>query len=470
MKIIIFGTGRFYQERKEQISKDIEIIAFLDNNPRLQGTCMDGHPVIAPYAAGQLSYDKIVLMSVSEEAMKSQLLELGAEEDNIWYWERLVSEMHHGTFSLYCKDVKTIKNSGKKILIISTALNYDGGTIAAVYAARVLQERGNNVLLAAPGGDKAFINEITDDGIDVVLCPALPYLHREELFLVNQFDVVLVNVFQMLLCAYEISRIKPVMWWIHEPEELYEKTLKRFRKYIDGNERRAIDIYAVSNIAQRNFNAYFPGSIKKTFSYGIPDENEDSALKENTGEMIFAMVGMVCPRKAQDIFIKAIKQLNVQEKRKVQFWIIGFIGTDEYSSQIKEMAAEDESIKIKGLFTRKQMQEAYKKIDVIVCPSREDPLPIVITEGMMWEKPCIVSDRTGTAQYIEDGKNGFICKTGEPGDLREKMRRIIHNQGKLTEIGRKARHTYETHFSMKSFGERLEAALQDTINCWCSNN
>ena len=470
MKIVIFGVGRFYQERKAWIPADIEVAAFLDNNSKLQGQYIENRIIVSPCEVSRLSYDKIVLMSVSEESMKSQLIELGVKEESIWYWERLVSEAYHGTFKLHCAVRNPIKGYKKKILIISTALDYNGGTIAAVYAAKALQERGNNVLLAAPRGNKDFINEITEGGINLALCPALPYLHKEEIFLIDQFDAVLVNVFQMLLCAYEISKIKPVMWWIHEPEGLYKRTLTRFQKYINQNEKSTIDIYAVSNIAKRNFNLYFPDRIKETFSYGIPDENDGKILKGKTEELIFAIVGNVCPRKAQDVFVKAARLLNAVEKGKVQFWIIGFAGTDEYSNQIREMAAEDETLKIKGLFTRQKMEEAYKSVNVLVCPSLEDPLPIVATESMMWGKPCIVSDGTGTEQYIEDGKNGFICRTGDTEDLCEKMRWIIHNQEKLPEIGRKAREIYEAHFSMESFGERLETALQDTMEHWCNQN
>ncbi|MCI8597607.1 MAG: glycosyltransferase family 4 protein [Lachnospiraceae bacterium] len=468
MKIVIFGVGKFYQERKEKIPSEIEIVAFLDNNKKLQGSSMADRPIISPGDIKQLSYDKIILMSASEEAMKSQLLELGIGKREIWYWEEFVSAMNRGLLKLYCGNNKTEKFI-KRILIISTDIEYNGGTIAALYAARALQESGNLVVLAAPDGNKIFINEITDCGVNVVLCPALPYVGKEELFWIQQFDVVLVNVFQMALCACEISKIRPAMWWIHEPRDLYNKVLKRFQGYINKDGLENINIYAVSSIAETNFNFHFPNTIEHTLPYGIPDENKDIRLNEKTDTLVFAIVGTVCVRKAQDIFVKAVGLLNTEDKKNVQFWIIGSMGIDEYCTKIKKMVSKNEKIKIIGPLTRSEICEVYRNIDVVVCPSLEDPLPIVATEGMMYGKTCIVSDKTGTASYLKNGETGFICKAGDPSDLSEKMRYIIHNQNKLQGIGREARKIYDKYFSMESFGERLEIALKETIDNWSNN-
>lgn len=467
MKVIIFGLGRFYQERKDMITSDVEIVAFFDNNIELQGGTIDAKPIVSPMESGRFSYDKIILMSASEEEMKNQLLELGIEEEKIWYWERFFSEMYHGIFKLYCSNTNSKNRYTKKILIISTDLNYNGGTIVAAYAAKVLQECGNMVILAAPGGDKKFIKETTDSGINIMLCPALPYVQKEELFWIKQFDAVIVNVFQMILCACEISRIRPVLWWIHEPRDLFVQTIKRFQKVISMEQLERVDIYAVSNVPQRNFNFYFSDKIRKLLPYGIPDQREEAEVKEKKDHLIFAVIGVVCSVKAQDIFLKAIDLLSAEEKIGTEFWLIGFIGNDDYGRQIKEMASDREAIiKIKGQLTRSEIHEEYKKIDVVVCNSLEDSLPIVVTESMMYEKICIVSDTTGTAHYIKSGENGLVCKNGDPEDLCEKMRWVIHNQEKLHAMGSNARKIYEKHFSMKAFRRRLETALQDTVDNW----
>lgn len=463
MKIVIFGTGRFYQNRKEEIPSNVEIVAFLDNNQTLYGQYLDGCPIVSPCETKELCYDKIILMSASQEAMESQLLSLGIDSKSIWHWGQFVSEYGYNVLKVYYAQNNIIKPE-KKILIITTYLDYVGGTIAAVYAAKALQSRQNSVFLAAPGGNKRFIDETLEEGINVIISPSLPFVHKRGVFWIQQFDIVIVNVFQMVLCASEISRIKPVLWWIHEPGVLYEETLSQFQKYICMEQLKKCSIYAVSNIAQRNFNAYFMDRIEKVLPYGIPDYRKSIDLKNETDDLVFALIGAVCSRKAQDIFIKAMKLLTKEERKNVQFWLIGYIDTDEYGNQIRALAAGDGMIQIMGQLTRSEIYKIYDKIDVVVCPSLEDPLPIVVTEGMMYGKTCIVSDKTGNVQYITDKENGLICKAADPEDLCEKIRWVIHNKEKLSTIGAASRETYEKHFSMETFGQRLDEALQDTMD------
>ena len=47
----------------------------------------------------------------------------------------------------------------------------------------------------------------------------------------------------------------------------------------------------------------------------------------------------------------------------------------------------------------------------LISPSRDDPMPVVMTEGLMLQKICLCSTNCGTADYIEDGKNGFVFQS-----------------------------------------------------------
>ena len=73
--------------------------------------------------------------------------------------------------------------------------------------------------------------------------------------------------------------------------------------------------------------------------------------------MVLAVIGAVCPRKAQDIFVKAVGLLSVEEKQNVQFWIIGFIGNDEYGAQVRALAAKESTVKLAGPLTRSEICE-----------------------------------------------------------------------------------------------------------------
>lgn len=49
-KLVIFGTGNFYQDEKEKFDMldNIQICAFLDNNVKLRGVLLDGIQIYSP--------------------------------------------------------------------------------------------------------------------------------------------------------------------------------------------------------------------------------------------------------------------------------------------------------------------------------------------------------------------------------------------------------------------------------------
>lgn len=462
MKVVIFGIGKFYQRRKGELLSDteIELIAIVDNNVEIQGTYIDGIPVFAVEQSITLDFDIILLMSRRANEMKLQLSKLGVDTNRIWYWRRFKSEKERGKFHFYCGDLISTSVK-KKILIISTDLGYTGGALAAVYAAKALQKRNYFVVLAAPNGDPVFINEMKSNGLNLMICSALPYLYQEEFAFVEQFDAVIVNVFPMILCASEISKRKPVVWWIHEASDFYDANLIEFSEYANKERLSNIDIYGVSRIAQENFNHHFFNRITNTLAYGIPDEYQLPVEKNMKDRIVFAIIGGVTYRKAQDIFLEAVKEMRKEVKNEASFWIIGSFGQDSYSIRIKELALQEPSVSLLGEMTREEIRKAFSDIDVLVCPSREDPLPIVVTEAMMHGKVCIVSDSIGMVDYIVEGENGFMFKNDNIHSFSEKMDWVIRNRDKLMQIGQNARETYEKYFTLDCFGERLEKILQN---------
>ena len=135
---MIFGVGKFYKNRKDELEKYLgekdEIVSFLDNSVTDNIEYLGGIRILNPANITSLDYDKIVIMSSYEKEMREQLISLNCTNYNIWSWERFISEMSHGRFIHYGNALKT--NSNKNVLIISADLGYNGGTIAAVYAAK----------------------------------------------------------------------------------------------------------------------------------------------------------------------------------------------------------------------------------------------------------------------------------------------------------------------------------------------
>lgn len=473
IKLIIFGTGMFYKNRKSKLPSNVKIIAFLDNNEALWGKTIDNIEIFSPQDLLGFTYDKVLLMSRSSDEMKQQLLALKVDDEKIVTWEEFFKQTQHGRFSFFYGG--DIIGTNGRVLIISTPLGYTGAPITALYAAKALQMKGYDVVLCAEKGDENFVDEAIKYGVNVVLCPAIPYLGKEELFWIRQFDMVLVNTFLMAACACEISYLRPTIWWIHECgakfENYYPDTIKKFKKYIEGVIRSKANILGVSSIAVDIFNEYYPDRSDDVLPYGIPDDacplkNDDHESKK----LVFAVIGTICKRKGQREFLEAINLLQKNKKWEAEFWIIGDKADIVYADSLNDLADRCQSVKVKGGVSRSGLRKIYDQIDIVVCPSFEETMSIVLTEGMMLGKICISTNNTGMSRYIIDKKNGLICEAGNVRSLWKAMEWVLRNKDQLDPMRVNARETYEKYFTLERFAERLEKAMLQAKAVFEANN
>lgn len=459
MRLLIFGTGGFYRYwkmRLHEILGEDEIVAFVDNRAK-DKRYFEGMDVYLPHEILLLEFDRILLMSEYEREMQEQLQTLGVSDAKICFFDQYISEKSHGSVHLYIGDVY---RGEKRVLLMTNDLGYHGSAVALIRAAEALKRKKYEILIVASRGDEGFVKEIVSIGLNVMICPALPFIEKEEWFWIEKYDVVLVNTFPMIQAAYEIARRKPVLWWMHESRHTYEAVLYRCSNYLKAEMPNFLHIFTVSEPAKRNFESYWPLKVEKLLPYGIPDEYSVGTRKK-TSVFVFALIGTFIPIKAQDIFLKAIIEMTKEVDEDIEFWLIGNCDKDPYCVEVLRMAQSIPQVKILGVLNRIEMKRVYSDIDVLVCPSIEDSLPIVVAEAMMNCKICIVTRAVGTSRYIQDGENGFICETSSVESLCQKMKWVFYHRENLQNVKRNARVTYEKYFSMNSFGERLNEIISN---------
>lgn len=458
MRIIVFGVGRVYQDNKKYISVTDEIVAFVDNNDSLCGLQIDGITVHRPDDILNLSFDKIVMMSIYAFEMQQQLLKLGCRREDMLHYKEYIDRQWEGKMQVMFP-VGNRWNRGERCLIITTVLGYNGGTLAAIYAAKALQQKGYDVVIAAPEGDPVFVDEMYRQGICFIFYKNLSHGKVEELYWVRDFNYVIVNTLQMSCCAFEIAKTRKVILWLHEPLEMYHHINFWKKEMEEGTHRESVSVYAVSSIARKYFSQRYAVDSIKLLPYGIPDEMCLRPINQNKN-LTFAVVGPLKEGKGQDILLEALGRIGMEINDKYSFLIIGKISDSDYGRSIKEKVSRFPNVQMTGECTRKEMAQYYQKVDVVVIPSREETMSIVATEAMMLGKPFIISDTSGMVDYVEEYVNGLRFVSGDAEELAKKILWCIENRNELEVIGKHARKTYEKFFSMGIFGENLEAAIK----------
>lgn len=466
VNVVVFGVGKAYETRKNFFKENrdrINIVAFLDNNPEVQGKKIDERMVYAPDRIWQLDFSGIVILSKKyEQEMTKQLVAIGINQKLIWDYNTLVHAALRGkrTFHIGKRDLH--KSNKGKVLIITTYMGFNGGTMAAVHAAQALQNRGFEVMLSAPNVDERLLDEIVQAGLNVTIWECLPYIYEEDETWIRDYDVVIVNVFQMINCAYEISKIRPVVWWIHENRategNLYQDT-KQYFQIIDTSEwMNRVEVLGVSNIAKEAFNHFYPSVVNAVLPFGIPDRYMKESIQEvRKPKIVFAVTAAFSMLKGQRVLVEAEKKLTENEKKEIEIWFIGPNGKNE--QELKVFCGKKNNMRFFGRLSHEEVMHILPKIDVLVCPSLIETMSMAVIEGLMFEKLCITTDRTGIADYIENGKNGFVVKANDPAELAKCMSWIINNKEKWPSIQKEARKIFEKEFTLDKFGERLEREL-----------
>lgn len=462
MRIAIFGIGELYRKNKKNIAQYDTIVAFFDNNEKVQGETQEGIPVYSPLQIYKINYDKIIIMSNYAVEMKKQLLDLGCQKDRILHFAEYLNWQKKGKMEIYFAGEKRVLANACKCLIITSPLGYHGGSITAVYAALELQNRGYEAVIAAPEGDMQFINEFRKKGITFFLYPNLRFARWEELFWIEDFQKIIVNTYPMMLCALEIGKHRQVLVWLHESDMIYPSMdfwKDRILEYIPSSK---LHFYAVSDVARKNFVKNVKECDIGLLPFGIPDSKKNSEVRKDH-KLTFALVGMIHPIKQQLLYLEAIKMLDEVYQKENEFLMIGEAGeNEEYVNEVKRKIGtfRYKCVKCIGGIERKDMERKYSEIDVLVIASAQETMSLVATEAMMYGKTCIICDVAGMAEFVRHGENGLICRTGDAESLAEQLTYCIRNKGMLNTIGTKARKTYYEYFTMSAFGDRLEKEIR----------
>ncbi len=457
MKVAIFGTGNYYERYKKWIPME-DIAILLDNNKEKQGKTIDGHFVIAPADFNMYTFDRIYIFSVYCLEMRKQLIELGVPEDRIFTHFDLHKELGDSIQrfpiqSFYSKKEIPAK---KKVLLVSYDLQLNGAAMALYYMALVLSR--HYFVTVATAEDGPLRDQLIRDGIHVLVDVNLQIDTMQNVNYLNEFDLIICNTLYFYQFLSERNTDFPVLWWLHDGPLYYNGIDEGLFRLIP---ERNLYVYGVGDIPVKAFKNVRPDISTNNLLYGLADWHKDHG-RVNNATLTFAVIGSVQERKGQDIFIQAIRLLPVPLMKKARFLIVGD-DTSLYAISLKATCADIPEIEFMGTKSRTEIEALYTQIDVLVCPSRQDPMPIVVTEAMMNSKCCIVSDVIGSAKYVEHGVDGLLFPMEDVKRLAELMECLIRNPGLARRLGEKSRIVYEQFFSLDVFERNILDILNKSL-------
>ncbi len=86
----------------------------------------------------------------------------------------------------------------------------------------------------------------------------------------------------------------------------------------------------------------------------------------------------------------------------------------------------------------------------IVCASRDDPMPTFVTEGLIFGKPSIVSEHTGTPGHHGRG-GGFVYRNDDPRPAFQSAGPCIEHPDQLAAMKADCRKLYERYYTNEAY-------------------
>jgi glycosyltransferase involved in cell wall biosynthesis len=350
--------------------------------------------------------------------------------------------------------------NGKRAFVLSHELTMTGAPIVLVSAIPVLKKLGFEVVVFGPS-DKGSLPLFVAAGASVITSKNCTKPH--SLWgLALCCDFVLANTIVETETVGMLNGAPvPVLWWLHDAFAGYPGISHRIPTELHDN----VHICAVGLHATAALHSVRPEFEVEQLVYGLPDYAQDTFapydLSYAGGKPVFVNVGSFELRKGQDIFAEAIRLLPAEKRARASFLFVGKSFNKEMMSDVLSLTEDyPDTVFYRRSLTRDEIKSLMQQCACVVCSSRDDPMPTFITEGLIFGKPFIVSEHTGTAGLTTEGVDGFVYHKDNPQELADALEYALDHLDQLQQMQPACRALYERHFSKQAFADNLERIVR----------
>ena len=307
---------------------------------------------------------------------------------------------------------------------------------------------------------------------------------------IRHFDLSIINTIMLASIVLMCEKLAiPHIWVIHEvwPRhkfEYYAKEVFLMSHVVDrGTIVKAfakVNRVVFPSKAQRKLYSDLVSEEKAKVIYNgiltepIDDFKMSLSLEEVRKDLhyqkddnIILHIGTVCKRKAQKLTVSAFAKFCEEHEavaRDLKLLIVGarhirpheIQYLNELKTDIKYKGIED---KVQILETTRNVLSYYFAADVVVCPSLNDALPMVIGEAMACERPVIASKIGGIPEALNDGQEGFLIPYSDVSALAAAMGKLLNDKQLRIQMGQQGRERILKQFSLTQMVKKYRQVI-----------
>jgi glycosyltransferase involved in cell wall biosynthesis len=350
----------------------------------------------------------------------------------------------------------------RRVLFVSHDLSLSGAPMMLFHAVRWCRDNGLSVAVTAPK-DGPLGQKLREEDIPLIIDPVIETGHGAFARFARDFDCIVANTIRSGAVVRAMSGNIPIAWWLHEPGSVGGHFLRSDAKLREALQLAGV-LFAPSEQTAAVYRTFTDRPVKCVRN-AIPD----LGLKPNrssgpSGPLRFLLLASIEPRKGQDVFVEALALLPRELQEAAHFQIAGRNLAADFSQKVNAVASTLKNVTVSGALNHTEAIELMSGADVIVSASRDEAMPTVtILEAMCLGKALIATTVGGAREILVEGENSLLVRPETPAALAAAIRRFIDDPALVSELGAKARETYEKHFTMERFGKEFGALIDEVI-------
>jgi glycogen synthase len=222
--------------------------------------------------------------------------------------------------------------------------------------------------------------------------------------------------------------------WVDCERQAYQRA-----KYIftmsDVVKSSAIDDYGVD-----------PQKIVVVGSSGNCQEVEPAEKSFGSKQILFN--GSDFDRKGGELVLATFKQLQ----RKIPEAKLVIIG--------KKLDLNEDGVETPGIVkSTSELRDLFLGSDLVFAPATCDPFPTFVLEAMSYGVPCVVSDRDGMPEIVEDGKTGMVLHHRNADIAATEIERLLTDRQTLSSMSQQGKNRIKTRFNWNKIANDIADIL-----------
>jgi glycosyltransferase involved in cell wall biosynthesis len=174
--------------------------------------------------------------------------------------------------------------------------------------------------------------------------------------------------------------------------------------------------------------------------------------------ILIGIVGRLVPIKNHRLFLQAardiVQEMQDRADRSVRFLVVG--DGDLRDRLEDETRAMGLASRVLFLGFRRDLENIYADLDIVVLTSNNEGTPVCLIEAMAGGKPVVATRVGGVADLVEDNVTGMLVPPGDREALAKALLVLLGDPALRARLGERARSAVYPRFDIRTLVSNLE--------------